>query len=126
MSVNVDRFNGRGASQETIVIINRGARADAAEVTTRVTDNDGAVLIDHHDRVWVGANDEGIYTLNITVPERALAKGAPWIVHALLPPDAKPRCKPHATQPPPIDGGRTVLTWTGVADPLIPIVWHYL
>lgn len=126
MVVNRDGLTGRAASQETVAVISRGGTADAVLVTTRIIDADGRTLFDQSERVWVHPDGDGNYNLALTVPEPDVAKGGQWFVHALLPAGAKPKSESDGVQPPAIDGGRTVLSWSGTADPLLPIVWSYI
>ncbi len=113
-------------AQDTVAVIHHSDAADLAVVTTRLSVRSGAAVSEQSERVWVAPDDDGLYRLNLDVPERDLEKGGRWTVHVLLAPGARHRGDADNEQPPAFDGGRTVLVWTGEQDPLIPVIWNYL
>jgi hypothetical protein len=121
----VDRGGVVARAQDTVVVVHHTASADVAVVTTRLTTGDGSSLHEQTERVWIRADGDGLFTLNLDVPEPDLGKGAPWTVHVLLAPGARHRGQSDFEQDPAMDGGRVMLVWTGEADPKIPVIWNY-
>jgi hypothetical protein len=117
-------FGVSAAGQETIAIINHNRTADVAIVNTRLVADDDATLSETTERVWISP-DNGLYRLDLEVPDAELRKGAPWTLHVLLPPTAEHRSQPDEVQKPDTPGGRTVLIWRGEADPLLSAIWAY-
>jgi hypothetical protein len=124
------------ASQDTVVVVHgQGNGLHVALVTTTLALGDGPGVVESVDRIVVAPDADGLYRVELTVPEAEVQKEGGWNVTVLLPSGAR-LADGGPVEDPGDDRGfaeldtpaptRHIAMWWGVTDPLIPIMWTLL
>ena len=117
-------------AQDVVAVIHDiGDDVQLAVVTTRLAVTTAAGLTELVEEIRVTPDGDGIFHLTITVPEREVADGSPWVVTVLFPPGSNVEDNdPDLTRAAWQEGGRPILSWTGTAgvDPELDVLWKLL